>query len=192
MFRLESYFDQEEAFAPDAISEGRMRAVIKYAPIALKEPENYESRGQLMWTSSLALNGLISTGKNFMWSCHYIEHELSANYDITHGAWLATLTPKWMRYVRSDATVDKFYAYAVNVWSMTPATEDKFAVANEGIDATEEFFRSIGLPMTLAEFKIDDSRLEETAAKAVEVGYLSGAYVPLDEKDVVEILKMCM
>lgn len=192
MFPLESYFDQEEAFAPDAISEGRMRAVIKYAPIALKEPENYESRGQLMWTSSLALNGLISTGKNFMWSCHYIEHELSANYDITHGAWLATLTPKWMRYVRSDATVDKFYAYAVNVWSMTPATEDKFAVANEGIEATEEFFRSIGLPMTLAEFKIDDSRLEETAAKAVEVGYLSGAYVPLDEKDVVEILKMCM
>lgn len=192
MFRLESCFDHEEAFAPDAISEGRMRAVIKYAPIALKEPENYESRGQLMWTSSLALNGLISTGKNFMWSCHYIEHELSANYDITHGAWLATLTPKWMRYVRSDATVDKFYAYAVNVWSMTPATEDKFAVANEGIDATEEFFRSIGLPMTLAEFKIDDSRLEETAAKAVEVGYLSGAYVPLDEKDVVEILKMCM
>ncbi|HIW84706.1 MAG TPA: iron-containing alcohol dehydrogenase [Candidatus Dorea gallistercoris] len=145
-----------------------------------------------MWTSSLALNGLISTGKNFMWSCHYIEHELSANYDITHGAWLATLTPKWMRYVRSDATVDKFYAYAVNVWSMTPATEDKFAVANEGIEATEEFFRSIGLPMTLAEFKIDDSRLEETTAKAVEVGYLSGAYVPLDEKDVVEILKMCM
>lgn len=192
MFRLESCFDHEEAFAPDAISEGRMRAVIKYAPIALKEPENYESRGQLMWTSSLALNGLISTGKNFMWSCHYIEHELSANYDITHGAWLATLTPKWMRYVRSDATVDKFYAYAVNVWSMTPATEDKFAVANEGIEATEEFFRSIGLPMTLAEFKIDDSRLEETAAKAVEVGYLSGAYVPLDEKDVVEILKMCM
>lgn len=192
MFPLESYFDQEEAFAPDAISEGRMRAVIKYAPIALKEPENYESRGQLMWTSSLALNGLISTGKNFMWSCHYIEHELSANYDITHGAWLATLTTKWMRYVRSDATVDKFYAYAVNVWSMTPATEDKFAVANEGIEATEEFFRSIGLPMTLAEFKIDDSRLEETAAKAVEVGYLSGAYVPLDEKDVVEILKMCM
>ena len=192
MFRLESYFDHEEAFAPDAISEGRMRAVIKYAPIALKEPENYESRGQLMWTSSLALNGLISTGKNFMWSCHYIEHELSANHDITHGAWLATLTPKWMRYVRSDATVDKFYAYAVNVWSMTPATEDKFAVANEGIEATEEFFRSIGLPMTLAEFKIDDSRLEETAAKAVEVGYLGGAYVPLDEKDVVEILKMCM
>ena len=192
MFRLESYFDQEEAFAPDAISEGRMRAVIKYAPIALKEPENYEARGQLMWTSSLALNGLISTGKNFMWSCHYIEHELSANYDITHGAWLATLTPKWMRYVRSDATVDKFYAYAVNVWSMTPATEDKFAVANEGIEATEEFFRSIGLPMTLAEFKIDDSRLEETAAKAVEVGYLGGAYVPLDEKDVVVILKMCL
>ena len=126
-----------------------------------------------------------------MWSCHYIEHELSAHYDITHGAGLAMLTPKWMRYVLSDETVDKFYTYAVNVWGVTPA-EDKFAVANAGIDATEEFFKSIGLPVTLGEFKIDDSRFEEMAAKAVEVGRLDGAYVPLNEKDVVEILKMCM
>ena len=188
---LESYFDQEEAFVPDAISEGLLRAVIKYAPIALKDPENYEARAQLMWTSSLALNGLVTTGKNFMWSCHYIEHELSAHYDITHGAGLAMLTPKWMRYVLSDETVDKFYTYAVNVWGVTPA-EDKFAVANAGIDATEEFFKSIGLPVTLGEFKIDDSRFEEMAAKAVEVGRLDGAYVPLNEKDVVEILKICM
>ena len=65
-------------------------------------------------------------------------------------------------------------------------------MANAGIDATEEFFKSIGLPVTLGEFKIDDSRFEEMAAKAVEVGRLDGAYVPLNEKDVVEILKMCM
>ena len=83
------------------------------------------------------------------------------------------------------------YRDAVNVWGVTPA-EDKFAVANAGIDATEEFFKSIGLPVTLGEFKIDDSRFEEMAAKAVEVGRLDGAYVPLNEKDVVEILKMCM
>lgn len=187
---LESYFDQEEAFVPDAISEGLLRAVIKYTPIALAEPDNYEARAQLMWTSSLALNGLVTTGKNFMWSCHYIEHELSAHYDITHGAGLAMLTPQWMRYVLSEATVDKFYTYAVNVWDVAPG-EDKFAVANAGIDATEAFFRSIGLPMSLAEFNIDDSRFAEMAAKAVEVGNLYEAYVPLKEEDVVEILKMC-
>ena len=83
------------------------------------------------------------------------------------------------------------YRDAVNVWGVTPA-EDKFAVANAGIDAMEKFFRSIVLPMTLAEFKIDDSRFEEMAVKAVEVGHLDGAHVPLNEKDVVEILKMCM
>lgn len=188
---LESYFDQEEAFVPDAISEGLLRAVIRYTHVAIQDPQNYEARAQLMWTSSLALNGLVTTGKNFMWSCHYIEHELSAHYDITHGAGLAMLTPKWMRYVLSEKTVDKFYTYAVNVWDVKPS-EDKFAVANAGIDATENFFRSIGMPMTLGEFHIDSSKFEEMAEKAVQVGYLSGAYVPLDKKDVVKILEMCL
>lgn len=188
---LESYFDQEEAFVPDAISEGLLRAVIKYTPIAIQDPENYEARAQLMWTSSLALNGLVTTGKNFMWSCHYIEHELSAHYDITHGAGLAMLTPKWMRYVLSDKTVDKFYTYAVNVWGVEPSA-DKFAVANAGIDATENFFRSIGMPMTLGEFHIDGAKFEEMAEKAVAVGHLNGAYVPLNKGDVVKILELCL
>lgn len=188
---LESYFDQEEAFVPDAISEGLLRAVIKYTPIAIRDPENYEARAQLMWTSSLALNGLVTTGKNFMWSCHYIEHELSAHYDITHGAGLAMLTPKWMRYVLSDKTVDKFYTYAVNVWGVEPSA-DRFAVANAGIDATENFFRSIGMPMTLGEFHIDGAKFEEMAEKAVAVGHLNGAYVPLNKADVVKILELCL
>ena len=188
---IESYFDREEAFVPDAISEGILRAVIKYAPIALEKPDNYEARAQLMWSSSLALNGLPTTGKNFAWSCHYIEHELSAHYDITHGAGLAMLTPKWMRYVLSEDTVDKFYTYAVNVWGIAPS-EDKMAVANQGIDATEDFFKKIGLPTTLGEFGIDDSRFEEMAKTAVKAGGLGNAYVPLAEKDVVEILKMCL
>lgn len=188
---LESYFDQEEAFVPDAISEGLLRAVIKYTPVAIRDPKNYEARAQLMWTSSLALNGLVTTGKNFMWSCHYIEHELSAHYDITHGAGLAMLTPKWMRYVLSEKTVDKFYTYAVNVWGVAPS-EDKFAVANAGIDATENFFRSIGMPMTLGEFQIDGEKFEKMAEKAVEVGHLNGAYVPLNQKDVIKILEMCL
>ena len=168
-----------------------MRAVIKYTPIALADPEDYEARAQLMWTSSLALNGLLETGKSFMWSCHYIEHELSAYYDITHGAGLAAITPKWMRYILSDKTLDKFCDFAVNVWGIT-SSEDKFKLANKGIDATEDFFRRIGLPATLKEFGIDDSRFEQMAKKAVAIGHLEGAYVPLNEEDVVKILKMCL
>ena len=187
---IESYFDQEEAFIPDAISEGLLKTVIKYAPIALKVPYNYEARAQLMWASSLALNGLVTTGKNFMWSCHYIEHELSAHYDITHGAGLAVLTPKWMRYVLSKDTVDKFCDYAINVWQIPPM-EDKFALANKGIDATENFFKEIGMPLTLDEFGIDDSKFEQMAQKAVQVGFLQNAYVPLNKEDVIAILNMC-
>lgn len=188
---IESYFDTVDAFVPDAISEGLLRAAIRYTPMALQDPEDYEARAQLMWTGSLALNGLVTTGKSFMWSCHYIEHELSAHYDITHGAGLAVLTPKWMRYILSDATVDKFCDYAVNVWGFS-REEDKFELANKGIDATEKFFGQIGLPSTLREFGIDDAKFSEMAKKAVEIGHLSNAYVPLDETDVVNILKMCL
>ncbi len=95
-----------------------------------------------MWSSSLALNGLIATGKNFMWSCHYIEHGLSAQYDITHGAGLAAITPKWMRYVLSNETVDKFCEYAINVWGIANSN-DKYDIANKGINATEEYFKNI-------------------------------------------------
>lgn len=188
---IESYFDTVDAFVPDAIAEGLMRSVIKYTPAALADPEDYEARAQLMWTSSLALNGITSTGKSFMWSCHYIEHELSAHYDITHGAGLAMLTPKWMRYILSDKMVDKFCDYAVNVWGFA-REDDKMALANKGIDATEEFFKSIGLPSTLGEFGIDDAKFAQMAENAVKVGCLQGAYVPLLEEDVINILKMCL
>lgn len=188
---IEAYFDNIEAFVPDAIGEGLLRAAIKYTPIAIKEPDNYEARAQLMWTSSLALNNLTETGKSFMWSCHYIEHELSAFYDITHGAGLAMITPKWMRYILSDKTVDKFCDYAANVWGFSRES-DKFELANKGIDATEEFFKNIGMPMTLVEFGIDDSKFDVMAENAVKNGYLNMAYVPLTPSDVKEILKMCL
>ena len=188
---IETYFDSVEAFVPDAMAEGLLRAVIKYTPIALQDPEDYEARAQLMWTSSLALNGILATGKSFMWSCHYIEHELSAHYDITHGAGLAVITPKWMRYILSDSTVDKFCDYAVNVWGLE-RIEDKFKLANQGIDATEAFFRKIGLPSTLNEFGIDDTKFDMMAKKAVKIGHLQNAYVPLAENDVKNILKMCL
>ena len=188
---IENYFDREQAFVPDALNEGLLRAVIKYVPAALENPADYEARAQLMWASTLALNGLGSTGKDFAWSCHYIEHELSALYDITHGAGLAVLTPKWMRHILSEGTVDKFCDYAVNVWGFE-RKGDKFALANQGIDATEAFFKKIGLPSTLREFGIDDAKFAIMAERAVKIGGLQNAYVPLSEGDVITILQMSL
>ena len=189
---FESYFKNTKgAFVQDKFSEGLLETCIKYCPIALKDPKNYEARANLMWASSMALNGLCGSGKPGAWSCHPIEHELSAFYDITHGVGLAIVTPRWMRYILSENTVDKFVDYAVNVWHLEPK-EDKFALANEAIDLTEKFFKDCGIPMTLKEVGIDETHFDAMAKSAVKNGDLAYAYVPLNEDDVKKILVMCL
>ena len=189
---FESYFKKTEgAFVQDKFSEGLLETCIKYCPIALKDPTNYEARANLMWASSMALNGLCGSGKPGAWTCHPIEHELSAFYDITHGVGLAIVTPRWMRYILSENTVDKFVDYAINVWKLENK-DDKFALANEAIDLTEKFFKDCGIPMTLKEVNIDETHFDEMAKGAVEHGSLAYAYVPLNETDVKKILEMCL
>ena len=188
---LENYFKRtEDAFVQDKISEGLLLTVIKYGPIAIEHPRDYAARANLSWASSLALNGLCGSGKTGSWSVHSIEHELSAYYDLTHGIGLAILTPHWMRHILNKATVDKFCEYGVNVWKL-PADMPKMALAKAAIDATEDFFKGLGIPMTLHEVGIDESKFELMARKAVELGGLASAYVPLSEADVLAILKSC-
>lgn len=194
---LEVYFKKETgAFVQDRFSEGVLKTCFKYCKQAIEKPDDYEARANLMWASTMAINGLCECGKPGAWTCHPIEHELSAFYDITHGVGLAIITPQWMRYVLDDTTVDKFVDYAINVWNLSkdvPSTkEEKFAIANEGIDKTEQFFKECGIPMTLTEVGIDDSKFEEMAQNSVRVGGLSDAYKPLTPEDVVKILKMSL
>lgn len=189
---FENYFKKEEdTFIQNKLAEGLLETCIKYCPIALEEPTNYEARANLMWASTLALNGLVGAGKPGSWTCHPMEHELSAFYDITHGVGLAILTPRWMRYILSETTVDKFVSYAKNVWHL-PEMEDKFAYANLAIDKTEEFFKNCGIPMTFGEVGINEEHFDVMAEKAVRIGGLANAYVALDKEDVMEIFKMCL
>lgn len=189
---FENYFNSNTgAYLQAGICETILKTCIKYGPLALKEPSNYEARSNLMWASTLALNGLCAAGKTGGWTCHPIEHELSAFYDITHGVGLAIITPNWMRYILSKYTVDKFVDYAVNVWGFSPE-EDKYALANKAIDATEKFFADCGIPMNLGKLGIDDSLLEKMSHAVVTHRDLSISYVPLKEEDVLNILKMCL
>lgn len=189
---FENYFKKEEdTFIQNKLAEGLLETCIKYCPIALKEPENYEARANLMWASTLALNGLVGAGKPGSWTCHPIEHELSAFYDITHGIGLAIVTPRWMRHILNEQTVGKFVAYAKNVWHL-PEMTDPFAYANAAIDATEEFFKNCGIPMTFSEIGINEEHFEVMAEKAVRIGGLADAYVPLTKEDVVSIFNMCL
>ncbi|MDR0964387.1 MAG: iron-containing alcohol dehydrogenase [Clostridium sp.] len=188
---FEQYFQKYEgAYLTDQISEGVLRTCIKYCPIALQEPDNYEARSNLMWASTVGLNSLCSLGKGGAWTAHPIEHELSAFYDITHGTGLAIVTPAWMRYILSDATVGKFAVYAKNVWGIED--NDPYVAANKAIDATRDFFVNCGIPKRLSDVGIDESKLAIMASKAVKSGGLQYAYVSLNEEDVLNILKACL
>ena len=120
-----------------------------------------------------------------------MEHELSAFYDITHGVGLAILTPAWMRYILNDDTKKRFAMYAKNVWDVIE--EDDLKAAVKGIELTEGFFKSLGLPSRLSDVGIDDSRLAEMAAEAVRTSTLkTRAYVKLDASDVEQIYRNCL
>ena len=117
---FEQYFVAEGNELTDGMCEAMLRTVIKYAPAALKNPEDYEARAQLMMASSFGCCGILSIGRSASaWPCHGIEHEISAYTDITHGAGLAVITPRWMRHTLNEKTAPRFAQYGVRVWGLT-------------------------------------------------------------------------
>ncbi|MBR4871023.1 MAG: iron-containing alcohol dehydrogenase [Alistipes sp.] len=189
---MEVYFNtQEDLFMLDCFMEGMLKTVVKYAPIAVAEPENYEARANLMWTSSWAINGFINGGKRKAWSCHPMEHELSAVYDITHGLGLAILTPRWMEYCLDETTVDKYVQYGVNVFGID-AKLDKMEIAKLSIKLTEEFlFEKLGLQRTFTEVGIKREDFAMMAKKACRYGDIKG-FKTLTPSDVEAIFEMCL
>jgi len=188
---FEAYFSNiRGAYLQSRLAEAILKTCIQYGPIALEEPENYEARANLMWASSLAINGLLSYGKQRKWSCHPIEHELSAYYDITHGVGLAIITPHWMEFILEDSTVEVFKDYGINVWGLDP-NEDAYSIAKTAISKTKAFFRALDLPSTLRSVNIDDEKLELMANAATKHGPL-GEFRPINAQDVLQILKSAL
>ncbi|AVP54938.1 NADH-dependent alcohol dehydrogenase [Clostridium tetani] len=186
---FENYFSKtKEAYLQNRMAESILKTCIEYGKVAMEEPENYEARANLMWASSLAINGILSYGKETKWSVHPIEHELSAFYDITHGIGLAILTPYWMEYVLDDSTLDNFVEYGINVWNINDK-EDKYNIANKSIEKTREYFTSLGIPSTLKEVGIEEEKLAEMAKAATRRGDVGG-FRPLKEEDVLKIYKL--
>ncbi len=189
---FEVYFNMnKDLYMLDTVMEGLMRTVIKYAPIALREPENYEARANLMWASSWAINGFINGGKQQAWSCHPMEHVLSAYYDITHGLGLAILTPRWMKYCLDETRVSKFYQFGVNVFGIDASLEP-MEVAERAIEELSTFFfRTLGLKSRLSEIGIDDTHFEQMSQKACKGGVLAG-FKPLGKEDIKKIFERCL
>ena len=189
---IEVYFNMnQDLYMLDCFMEGLMKTIIRYAPIAMREPDNYEARANLMWTSSWAINGFVDGGKQQAWSCHPMEHELSAYYDITHGLGLAILTPRWMEYCLDETTVSKYVQFGVNVFGIDPTLEP-MDIAHQAIDRLSEFlFGTLQLKRTLPEVGIDETHFAVMARKSVNGGTLPG-FKPLQQHDVEAIYRMCM
>ena len=191
---LEGYFSRSEGVdLSDGIAEVILKSVIRNLPIALKKPDDYQARANLMMASSVACSGIPEYGKTYSgWVCHGLEHELSAWYDITHGVGLAILTPVWMRYIlKNDPSITpRFVSFAKNVFHLED--EDDTALAYKGIDELEKFFTETGIPMKLSQLGIDDSHFQEMAQHVNRSGRLSNASVSLNEEDAVNILRMCL
>ena len=191
---FEGYFSKtEDSDLFEGIAETVLRSVMKNAPIAIREPENYSARANLMADSSIACSGIPEYGKEGTgWPCHAMEHQLSAYYDITHGVGLAILTPRWMRHIlaKDPSVTPRFARFARNVMGLS-GTEEA-ALAQAGIDALEAYFVSTGIPMRLSAVGIDRAHFSAMAAKACRGGRLQDSFVPMDEKDVEAIFEACL
>ena len=187
---FEQYFSIEnDGFLQNRMIEGLLKTIIHYAPIAIENPKDYEARANIMWTSSLALNELVTYGKiSTDWATHQIEHQLSAVYDITHGIGLGILTPAWMKYVLSEENIHRFVDYGKNIWNLSGSDKE---IAEKSIEKTKEFFTSLGCPSSLSEINIDDSHFEEMAANAVFRGSV-GSMKKLTKEDIVAIYKLAL
>jgi len=150
MHTLDRYFapDTENAVT-DELSEALMRVIVKYGKTVMDKPNDYKARAELMWAGSLSHNGLTGLGQTMDFAVHQLGHTLSAMYDIPHGESLSIAWPAWARYVYRVDTM-RFAKYARNVWGITELDDDDKAAA-DGINATEDYFRLIKMPVNLTD-----------------------------------------
>ncbi|MBP3647309.1 MAG: iron-containing alcohol dehydrogenase [Clostridia bacterium] len=191
---MERYFTQvENVELTDRMTEGALRTVMNNAPIVLAEPENYDARAEIMWTGCLAHNTLFQTGREGDWASHKLEHELSALYDIAHGAGLAIVFPAWMKYVLPRGGEKKLAQFAVRVLDVPEDFGTPAEIAQEGIKRLEAFYRSLGLTTTLTENGIgtqDFDRMSERCCAMV--GGSVGVFVRLKPEDCKAIYELAL
>ena len=189
---MERYFTCErEVDLTDRLCEGAMTAVIRATRIALKQPDNYDAQAQLMWAGTIAHNETLGVGRVQDFGSHQIEHELSALYDVAHGAGLAVVFPAWMRY-HMHRNVMRFAQFAVRVYGCEMNFEQPEETAIRGIEAHESFLREIGMPLTLKELGArteDIPALAEKTKKGNPDGTAGGVY-HMTSQDIEAILRI--
>lgn len=188
----ERYFSNtEEVEITDRLCEAILKTIIYEAPRVIENPEHYEARANIMWAGMLAHNNVCGVGRVQDWASHHIEHELSALYDVTHGAGLAVIAPLWMRYV-SKMNPHKFILFATRVWDVPMDESHPEDVILKGIEAFEAFLKKIGMPSSFAEIGAREEDIEKMTDKLLNGRKTEGNYVKLTRDDVIAIYRSAL
>lgn len=179
---FERYFTPTEGVeVTDRISEGLLKAIIEEAPKVISSPRDYDARANIMWAGTLAHNGVCGCGKQEDWSSHGLEHEISALYNVAHGAGLAVILPAYMSYI-SEIKPARVAMMARNVFGVSH--ENDAEAAKEGISRLKEFFKSLEMPVTFAQLGVEDPDIPLMVKKVhINKGETFGSYVPLKKED---------
>ena len=187
---MERYFtNTKNVELTDRMGEALMKTVVNNGLKLVQNPKDYDARSEIMWASTLAHNGLLDTGRNSCWASHMIGTELSAYYNVAHGASLSVIIPSWMKYVYKD-DVARFARFASEVFDVEYDKDNLELTALKGIDAIIKFFKAMDMPTTMKELEIlDDSKFEDMATQATRFGNI-GCIKSLDKNDVINIFNM--
>lgn len=186
---FEQYFCEDSTILNDGFMEAGLKSLMINGRKCLENPEDYNARAEMMLVCTYGCNRIYCLGNSESgWPCHGMEHALSAYYDITHGEGLAIITPRWMKHILSEKTVDRFVKYGINVFGID-SNLDKMEIANKAIEKTYKFYESINIPMHLKDVGIDESRIEEMAKHVADNEGLENAWAPLLQEDIAAIFR---
>lgn len=182
---MEQYFSDDDDNTTDYIAEGLMRSLIHASRIAVKNPQDYEARSNIMWTSTWALNTLLDKGKTTDWEVHMIGQAVGAITNATHGMTLAAVSIPYYKHVMQGG-LKKFVRFAENVWNISAAGKSDQQVADEGLAALEAWMHEIGVVMNITDLGATEDMLSKIADGTF---LMTGGYKVLTREEVIEILK---
>lgn len=190
---FERYFSNTEGTQlVDAYSEAIMRDVIDQVMTLKIDGDNYDARADIMWAGMLAHNGICGVGKEEDWSSHRLEHEVSAFYDVAHGAGLAVIVPAWMTFC-AQRNPDKLWRFAINVMGVNPAGKETMEIIDEGISELKNFYHDLGLTTSLRELIGQEPDIDKMVASLHRnMGDTLGFYVPLSMDDCRKIYELAL
>lgn len=182
---MEQYFSGTDDNTSDYIMKGLMRSLVHSSRIAVKEPENYEARSNVMWTATWALNTLVAKGKDTDWEVHMLGQAVGAITNATHGMTLAAVSLPYYRHIMPYGLA-KFKRFAMNVWDISPAGKTDEQIAEEGLSAMESWMKELGLVMNITELGADESMLGDLVNATL---VMQGGYKVLTKEEILQIFK---